>query len=439
MRCEFEGASVCRRSSTESQAKMAENDNIKNIRTIKCGLRSIIRQDLPREWKQHIARVFSYKSIQHTWLWQLASLQFLYRVNSNFDQENWIYFEKDNGAARNEIINCFRSVLRNYIDSNDYDMPPQFREMCYRHNCHFPDQTMNNEFTYAYVTYETNIKTNLKVHMENRVKTFLQMRVEQLRHDGHPMIFSGKDINNTVKYAMNGIFTSNNNQELVNVDFLYHELIQIGAPNNTTIKDVTENHWFWSLPMWICMERHIEAENMWRSQTDEHDSLKHLSNFTVVPLCGFTRKFVEMDSRQVYDILAESDSLPRDYSKSKKGKKISTTEFNENKAHYWSFLFDVDEIRKLARNKHEFRFHMLSDGVSVCLQYDKPRRDEQLSQDAVIKELFEQDLVDNEIGIDVNMRTYMAVVRRNVRNDAEVSTVRTRIAKFSEQENTFSD
>lgn len=173
------------------------------------------------------------------------------------------------------------------------------------------------------------------------------------------------------------------------------------------------------MPMWLTMQREIEAENMRRSG-NKHQ-LGHIRNFAVVPICAFTRKFVELDSHEIYDLLNKGGALPRVYSKSVKGRIIKVKEFNLNPESHWNLLFDMDKIRKLARNKHTFRFHMLTDGVSVSLHYNKPNREPLTSQIDIIRQQFEEGRVDNEIGIDPNMHTWMAVVRRD-RMGNEVNT-----------------
>lgn len=59
----------------------------------------------------------------------------------------------------------------------------------------------------------------------------------------------------------------------------------------------------------------------------------------------------------------------------------------------------------------------------MCLQYKKPTC-EAPSNEAVVNTIrgqMEIDGIDDETGIDLNQRTYMAVTRRDVRTGAEVS------------------
>lgn len=98
----------------------------------------------------------------------------------------------------------------------------------------------------------------------------------------------------------------------------------------------------------------------------------------------------------------------------------------------------MDNIRNLSC--HQFRYHVLSDGVSAVLHFDKPEPplSESIAAD-IIKQKIDSDKLDYEIGIDPGMRTYMAVVRRDVRTGAEVSsskshiTVNSRIEIFSNE------
>lgn len=417
-----------------SNAKSNNNPDTK-IRSIKCGLKSILRRNLTKESKQEILRVISAKSIAHTWLWHLASLQFLFRVNDNFDRENWAYFDKDNAQATKEIENCFKSVLSAHVNNEQYEMPPLFRQLCQQYHSQFPDLTMDNPFIYACATYERNCTTNLKCHEKNRVGKFLRLTTDRLNREEGTQ-FTQKDIDNTMEYVFEGEFTTRQWQEVENVEFLSEILVRIGAPSTGTITEFREAHWFKSLPMWLFIQRAIEEENVRRSQSMEHEY--KLSNFSAVPLCGFTRKFVEIDNKELYAMMKQWNLLPKDYSKSKKGRFIEVQQFNLEKELHWNSIFDMENIRNLSC--HQFRYHMLSDGVSVVLHFDKPKPplSESIAAD-IIKQKIDNNTLDYEIGMDPGMRTYMAVVRRDVRTGAEVCsskshiTVNSRIEIFSNE------
>lgn len=412
---------------SKSKFKKAKNNNSPdtNIRSVKCGLKSSLRAELTREFKQDILRVISAKSIQHTWLWQLASLQFLYRVNDNFDRGNWPYFDKDNAQATTEIENCFKSVLRAHVNNEQYEMPPGFRQMCenVRENVHgfeFPDLWMDNSFKYACATYERNCITNLKCHEKNRIGKFLRLTIDRLNRDYDVFEFTQKDIDNTMKFIFEGEYPRGiDDQEIGYVEMLTDILVQNGAPSTHTITEYQEANWFKLLPMWIQIQRTIELENERRSQSNEH--LYKLSNFSVVPLCGFTRKFVEIDSCDLRTMMKTWNVCPKDYSSSKRGRFISDAEFTKHKESHWNILFNMQKIKKLSR--HEFRFHILSDGVAVVFQYDKasPACEKDTPIQSIIAEKIDNGEIDYEIGIDPGMRTYMAVVRRDARTGAEVS------------------
>lgn len=70
-----------------------------NVDTIECGLKSILRNDLSKANKQKLLQLLSAKSIVHTKIWNLASLQFLCRVDVNFELPNEAYFNKTIGQG----------------------------------------------------------------------------------------------------------------------------------------------------------------------------------------------------------------------------------------------------------------------------------------------------------------------------------------------------
>lgn len=339
-------------SAPRSKFKKARTNKHENIRSVKCGLKSALRRDFTSESKQEILRTISEKSIKHTWLWQLASLQFLCRVNENFDRRNWDYFDKDGAQATTEIQNCFKSVLFAHVTNESYEMPAHFRLLCQQYNCEFPDLWMDNAFKYACSTYERNCTTNLTYHEENRIGKFLRVIIDRYKRT-YNLDYTQKDIDNTMKHVFDREpLTGATAQEMQHFSKLTRILVRFGAPPDLNIHEFTKNSWFKSLPMWLRIQRVIEDENLHRSQSQE--STKKMSNFSVVPLCNFTRKFVEIDSCDLREMMNKWSILPKDYRKSVRGRLIKEAEFNKQKEWHWSIVFDMEKILKLSR--HEFRY-----------------------------------------------------------------------------------
>lgn len=397
-------------------------DNSENIKTIKCGLKSVLRNDFETEDDESFELVefalrwIGSKSIQHTRLYHFASLQLLHRVNSNYDAANWAYFDKTEQEANTEIKNCFKSVLRQNIDR--FDMPLEFGQLCAQYSDELPELIQDNPFNYAWNQYATNVKTNLKTHMKKRIRKYLRIRLAEVNQQNPGMNLTDNDIKHTIDYVVTGYY--NRNWQIARTDVLANELYFIGAPTDRTLRDYIEHDWFQSIPMWTEMQRAFEEDNIRRRLAGERKGKKNKSNFTVVPLSSFQRKFIQVDTREVYNILNNAGKLPRNYEKSKRGAQMSVKEFYEHEDEQWSRLFNMDTIWKLARNKHQFRFHFLSDGESVCLHYDAPLRQPETQQLELIRQEYFDELFDDEIGIDPGMNMKTAIVRRDIRTGAEV-------------------
>lgn len=99
-----------------------------NVDTIECGLKSILRNDLSKANKQKLLQLLSAKSIVHTKIWNLASLQFLCRVDVNFELPNEAYFNKTIGQGAAGIKNSFKSSI--YSHHGGFEIPDEFINMC---------------------------------------------------------------------------------------------------------------------------------------------------------------------------------------------------------------------------------------------------------------------------------------------------------------------
>lgn len=89
--------------------------------------------------------------------------------------------------------------------------------------------------------------------------------------------------------------------------------------------------------------------------------------------------------------------------------------------HYWSQIFDLDRINRLARSKKRFDYRILSDGVSVSIQYKQKKDAFKPIDDAKLRQMYMNGEFESELGIDPNLKTFNATVRRDIKTGKEVS------------------
>lgn len=88
---------------------------------------------------------------------------------------------------------------------------------------------------------------------------------------------------------------------------------------------------------------------------------------------------------------------------------------------FWDDFFDLPKIKRMGRRKKNFSLRILSDGVSVSLQYEmKTRIGLEVNEDH-LRRLYTNGRIPYILGIDPNVKTFMAVVRHHVDTQKEVS------------------
>lgn len=93
--------------------------------------------------------------------------------------------------------------------------------------------------------------------------------------------------------------------------------------------------------------------------------------------------------------------------------------------YFWNEFFDLNKIKRMGRRKKNFRFRILSDGIAVSLQYDMVKRTGLPMNKEHLRRMYESGIIPYEIGIDPNEKTFMAIVRRDIRTGKEVSFIAT--------------
>lgn len=211
---------------------------------------------------------------------------------------------------------------------------------------------------------------------------------------------------------------------------------------------ICETQWLRSMWMFVIIQREVEAflikynflsEQWGQYNRDKHSKNKPLNlkqptvprpptvrNFTVVPLCRFQLKHIRIDHSDLYRITNDMGLIRRKMLSAKTGNlnKADDAYFRQYKEDLFGMMFNMKKIKRIAKkNKmNDFHFQVLTDGVSVSLLFKKPKQKiDNEAADQHLRDLYAEKRVKWEIGIDANVRTYLAVVARDVETGAEVS------------------
>lgn len=354
------------------------------------------------------------------------------------------------------IHNCFKAVLHGNQDNNEL-MSARFRQMVEQCNINWPESGgFGNAFKYLWEQYRDNVRTNLKTHCERRLRKYFKMRVFELndeattfnyfndlfgQEDAKPY-YDDIDIRNAINYAYNRRDTTDSPEREQRLGELLDELRWLGAPDDCDIKKFVESDetWFESIRMWTEIQREI---NIFHQVYKDRRDKPQIKNFTVVPMCSFQRRHIRIDTDVLYEILAKVKEEDDGKVKEKDGEKakcllpkkcgmtrkdgttkwrnFTKTDLYKNEMGGWSLFFDMEKILKLRNNKNDFHFQLLSDGVSVSIQYQEPKhKPAEISDEEVLRQ-YRAGVFKYELGIDPGMRTWNATVRRCIRTKEEVS------------------
>lgn len=372
-------------------------------------------------------------------------------MNQAIDDDYDEYF---NGDGKQIVQNCFKAVLIQNKD-NDFLMPPAFRTIVtsifprfeWPSNAYF-----GNGFKYLFELYTTNIKNNLNVHAESRLKKFFKMRAYELNDmilrgiGNNQIMFDGSDITNAVKFAYHRKdHTRGNAIAYDKMRLLLEELYDVGAlfmpDDEFNIRAYTQYHWFHSIRFWLNIQRDIHRFHLayadlnreWNQfrkfpllfQRPDFPPPPEITNFTVIPMCTYQRRHIRIDTDVLYNILCGINEIPLKVGvPNKKGKSkmihITSNEFHLNMTGSWNLFFDMDKIKDLVKDKKQFGHQIVSDGVSVTILYDRVQQETVQIDDDEIRRRYNAGEFAYELGIDPGMRTWNAAVRYDFRTGEEV-------------------
>lgn len=416
------------------------DDNSVGIVAIKCTLNSILR----KEYRDLMISAISERSVTATKISALGSLLFLNKVQRAFEENRNLFFDENDGA--DIIRKCFQAVLRHNVRKGMMD--PEFRQFILNlpeeNRVDWPETNyLGNGINYLINTYVTNVENNLSTHAKKRLHEFLKMKVYKNNRNPIVVLFDDKDIDNTIQWAiygkdrtdsrtMEGVARREKRELLLNM-IRHHSWFDI---ENDNIKSFTKNHWFKSLPMWLAMQREIEEFNVSEENRQQRrkqapkpkrkpkqktepvaNTPPKVNNLTVIPLCDFFRAHFTIDNFNLYKLFCGTGIIP----KNEDGKQISSKDFTKDKSWHWNQVFKLPKIKHFGRLKKQFRFMILSDGVSVSILYTKLRRDSKpMDESEIIRKYLNGDFV-YELGIDPGMKTWNATTRRTIETGKEAS------------------
>lgn len=397
-------------------------------------------------------------------------------MNEAFDRGDVGFFNVTNGEEF--IKECFKSVIIQNANKMSYMAENhEFQQMIREeigNDFEWPSSSrLSNSFKYIYEQYIDNVKTNLNTHCEKRLKKFFSM-IAYYRNDlildqnqQNPNRFTKIDISNAVNYAYAGKdSTRADEQAQYKLAILLNELRAIGVQDPFNFEQFVADHWFKSLHVWLTIQRLIESfhdqygglrqswvyhrmapQNVTRPPRPEPPNI---TQFVAIPMCSFQRRHIKIDTTTLYNILCEIEEVPlklgaevKETVTRKRARKkeihycryngtkfrlINTkqNEFLANKSASWALYFDMDIINRLVKFKKPFGNSIITDGVSCSVLFSQPldyaENRDFLDIDAeTVRDLYEQGVFTSEMGIDPNMRTYIAAVRRDMATEEEVS------------------
>jgi len=254
-------------------------------------------------------------------------------------------------------------------------------------------------------------------------------------------VFDNIDIRNTLKDVLKNVdWTDGDVIRQRKKAILLAKLYEISFPRNMNIKYYVKKHWFQSMWSFACIQRVVEQflnkyamlRHEWKAFSKDKDNNREpllkrppkVSNFTVVPLSDYHLKHTRLDFTNCYELTSSRKALPSFYNEKTKRQNRYSKEFYKNhESELWNRMFKMDEIRKLEKNRKEFYFQLLTDGVSVSLLFTKKPK-KQFSLPDELKEICEKRKAGDfifELAIDPNDKTWLAGVRYNIATQVEVS------------------
>lgn len=329
-------------------------------------------------------------------------------------------------------------------------MPARFRqwvEDAVSNMFQWPSNTaFGNAFKYLYEQYISNVKTNIRTHCERRLTKYFRMCVHELndhiirQNNPNAVLFTGVDVKNAVSYTYKRRDrTAGDVGAQHRLGVLLDELRACHAPQDCNILAfINDENWFRSIRMWLRMQRNIQLYNLAYANVRDSWNLFRkyplyvqqptapeppvIANFTAIPMCSFQRRHIRICTDVLYNLLCKAGKVPKKCGK-RKDTQINFTQndFRINNSGSWHLYFDIGKIVAMVKGKRTFDYEIISDGVSVTMQYVRRIRPAAPESNEDVLRDYEAGAYWYELGIDPGMRTWNATVRKDIRTGEEVS------------------
>lgn len=303
----------------------------KEIVTIKCLLRSVLRS----KYRDLVTKFIEQRSIQATKMLHLGSLFFLNEVQLAFDQNRIEYFQCDGEMC---IRECVRAVLNQNI--NQPGMNREFRILAEANGIIWPKNDYFGNATGDLIdVYITNEKNNLNMHCDKRLRNYLKLRVHQNNlNERRRFTLNDEDVKHAVNWATKQYdsIVVQNMDDMAKRDrreYLLQMIREISwfvIPNDD-LKTFTKVRWFESLPLWLTMQRALDAMNLQKQRDHELEKRgkkekpakpkrDEFKNLKVTPICNTQRKHFPMDTFGLYKMMCATKTISLD----ERGNQISS-------------------------------------------------------------------------------------------------------------------
>lgn len=441
----------------ENNEDDGEDEN-KAYTMIKCALATIIRP----KYRSVLSDSIAAKSIMSTKICALASLLFLHKSQTAYDNGHQAFFNQDGYKV---IKKCFHGVLQQNIYSEM--MPAPFREFVdnlhQQYRFQWPKNTsFGNGLGDQIKTYTTNVTTNLKTHCKKRLVQFLKLKAFKHNTQPNPMFkYLPSDIDNVIKYLIDKkdieIKCNGDTVKQFRRDWLLEHVRRISwwDIEQHNLFECKDENWFKSIPMWIAMQREIDEFNLSKAaaqpqqpgfKTNSKKSKKNskksscqkkkprrwqprqkqlldnpndppeIRNLVVIPICSFKRTHYPIDNFTLFRMLGQHRLLPRN------GKAmIKFKQFMANKDTMWNEYFYMRKIRWFVRRKKQFSYRILSDGIAVSMQYKSAKSQSGPIDLNKVRTDYRNKKYKKVLGIDPGENKWNTTVQRDLETGKEVS------------------
>ena len=230
-----------------------------------------------------------------------------------------------------------------------------------------------NLYSSAGARYLTNLKTSLRVNVEQRIRQFVNRFQKLHQLTDNERVFLLYEICGWSKEPLlrNGqqLRFANVRQMVKDVAIEHRQILRLDTVNATLDVDVNEyvtlrlTHTAHQLgKQWLRLDSSLGPllrYNVFLNRFYESNKMKL---FNVVPVCQIKSHYITIDTYVLYGILKEMSAIS-----------CNEGSFVERKDEMWAKFF---KISKLRGKDCEFGYSVDTDGISACFHFERPKADD---------------------------------------------------------------